>query len=327
MADITSNLDIQNLLSNLSNINNNNTNNSTNSNTNSNINSITNTNNSNNGQNNDDIQKKDRIGLDLFVPNSKNLKWDAAIEEIFMELADESQINSFLHKRAHQFFKYKNMKYQLPVILFSALSGSGNFISTYFPENMDTIVLAIGFVSILISIVSSLAQYFKLSELAEGNRISYLAWEKFHINIKFQLRRKRDSRENIQEFLNQIVPEYQRLKEISPEIPESIVKELRKKKNFSKMKVPSSFNGFHPIVPYITQNDVITDEIELRDLGHIRNSIDLSSRYNGVAPHQNTTNELSRLNHYNNYINTNNTHNTHNMNTRISTSILGETTL
>ena len=152
------------------------------------------------------------------------------------------------------------MKFQLPVIIFSALSGSGNFISTYFPDYTDQIVLTIGFVSIIISIVSSLAQYLKLSELAEGNRLSYLSWEKFFINIKFQLRRKREKRDNIKEFLNQIIPEYQRLKEISPEIPSLIVDQLKKKKGYSRMKIPTAFNGFHPFTPYVTQQDIDAEE-------------------------------------------------------------------
>jgi uncharacterized membrane protein YgcG len=155
------------------------------------------------------------------------------------------------------------MKYQLPVILFSALSGSGNFVSTYFPAYTDKIVLAIGFISIMISFASSLAQYLKLSELSEGNRISYLSWEKFFTNIKFQLRRKRKDRDNINEFLHQIVPEYQRLKEISPDIPDCIASKIKTKKNYNKMHIPPFLNGFHPFHPYITQTDIDTEEFEL----------------------------------------------------------------
>ena len=204
--------------------------------------------------------------MKLIFNSSSNFKFNSeisALEKLFTELADEAQINAYLHKNAHKHFKYRNMKYQLPVILFSALSGSGNFISTYFPNYTDTIVIGIGFISIMISVVSSLAQYLKLSEFAEGNRISYLSWEKFFTNIKFQLRRKRDDRDNINEFLNQIIPEYQRLKEISPDVPNEIISKIKTKKNYNKMHVPPFINGFHPFYPYVTREELEKDDLEL----------------------------------------------------------------
>jgi hypothetical protein len=234
-------------------------------------------NNSKNQRNNDDNHNE---RSDISIPTNDTLVWDSALENIFTELADEAQINTFLHKQAHLYFKVRNMKFQLPVIIFSALSGSGNFISTYFPDYTDQIVLAIGFVSIIISIVSSLAQYLKLSEMAEGNRLSYLSWEKFFINIKFQLRRKRDKRDNIKEFLNQIIPEYQRLKEISPEIPSMIVAQLKKKKGYHKMKIPTAFNGFHPFTPYVTQKDI--DAEENVELGILRRTLTNYKSQNGL---------------------------------------------
>ena len=262
---IINNMDISKFLN--TSIYNNKSNNTENSNTgNSNTGNNNSTINSNVGYinpGNDNNLNNNNSNSKINIPNSVNLKWDPSMEQIFAELADEAQINSFLHKKAHHYYKYRNIKYQLPVILFSALSGSGNFISTYFPNYTDKIVLGIGFISIFISIISSTAQYLKLSELSEGNRISYISWEKFFINIKFQLRRKRDSRDNIKEFLNQIIPEYQRLKEISPEIPSDIVSQLKTKKNFNRMNVPVMFNGFHPFKPYLTKSEISKDENEI----------------------------------------------------------------
>jgi hypothetical protein len=307
MAGLTSNISLQDLLTNnpiLSQLtvhnqeftngtqNNANTSNSGTSNSGNNSGSNSGNNSGNNSGSNSGNNSGSNSGNndspDLNLPTNDSLVWDSALENIFTELADEAQINTFLHKKAHHYFKIKNMKFQLPVIVFSALSGSGNFMSTYFPDYTDQIVLAIGFVSIIISIVSSLAQYLKLSEMAEGNRLSYLSWEKFFINIKFQLRRKREKRDNIKEFLNQIIPEYQRLKEISPEIPNMIVAQLKKKKGYNRMKIPTAFNGFHPFTPYVTQKDIDAEEnVELgilsKTLSNYRNGINSNSFSNNIS--------------------------------------------
>ena len=182
---------------------------------------------------------------------NKDIVWDDSLEAIFSELGDEAQINAFLHKKANEYYTRQNIKYQLPIIVLSALSGSGNFISANFPDYANLIVLGIGGVSIFTSIISSVAQFLKVSQLSENHRISYLSWEKFHSTIKFQLKRRKDSRDNIRDFLSLIIPEYQRLKEISNDIPVHICDQVKKnKKNLSKMQIPYMLNGFHPVVPF-----------------------------------------------------------------------------
>jgi len=185
------------------------------------------------------------------IETNKNPIWDDSIEAILSELGDESQINAFMHKKSQSYYTKQNIKYQLPIIILSALSGTGNFVSANFPDYASTIILAVGGVSIFTSIISSVAQFLKVSQLSESHRMSYLSWEKFHSTIKFQLNKRRINRDNLKDFLSLVVPEYQRLKEISAEIPKHIYEAVKKnKKNLSKMQVPYMLNGFHPVVPY-----------------------------------------------------------------------------
>jgi len=86
--------------------------------------------------------------------------------------------------------------------------------------------------------------------------MSYLSWEKFHSTIKFQLNKRRENRDNIKDFLNIIFPEYQRLKEISADIPKHICEMVKNnKKKLNTMQVPYMLNGFHPVVPYKTEEE------------------------------------------------------------------------
>ena len=189
--------------------------------------------------------------MSLGTYDSHHTEWDESVENILSELGDEAQINAFLHKKANEYYTKQNIKYQLPIIIFSALSGTGNFISANFPDYAQIIILSVGGLSICTSIISSVAQFLKVSQLSESHRMSYLSWEKFHSNIKFQLNKRRASRENLKDFLSLIVPEYQRLKEISACIPKHICDEVkRNKKNLKNMQIPYMLNGFHPVVPF-----------------------------------------------------------------------------
>jgi len=195
------------------------------------------------------------------IETNRNTEWDESIENILSEIGDESQINAFMHKKAQAYYTKQNIKYQLPIIILSALSGTGNFISANFPEYASTIVLAVGGVSIFTSIISSVAQFLKVSQLSESHRMSYLSWEKFHSTIKFQLNKKRANRDNLKDFISLVVPEYQRLKEISSDIPKNICESVkRNKKNLNKMQIPYLLNGFHPVVPFKEEDDDDDDD-------------------------------------------------------------------
>ena len=194
------------------------------------------------------------------IETNKYIEWDESVENILSELGDEAQINAFLHKHSQIFYTRQNIKFQLPIIILSALSGTGNFISSNFPNYSDVIILGIGGISIFTSILSSVAQFLKVSQLGENHRMSYLSWEKFHSTIKFQINKRRASRDNIKDFLALIFPEYQRLKEISADIPKHISEKIRNNKNkIGKMQVPYMFNGFHPVVPYKENNEELDE--------------------------------------------------------------------
>jgi len=195
------------------------------------------------------------------IETNKYVEWDDSIESVLAELGDEAQINAYLHKMANVYFTNKNIKFQLPIIILSALSGTGNFVSNNFPDYQQIIILAIGGISIFTSIISSVAQFLKVSQLSENHRISYLAWEKFYSTIKFQVRQRRESRDNLRDFISIVIPEYQRLKEISADIPKHICENVKKKKkNIHKMQVPYLINGFHPVIPYKEETDDDNDD-------------------------------------------------------------------
>ena len=119
---------------------------------------------------------------------------------------------------------------------------ASNFISSSFPDYSNLIILAIGGLSIFTSIISSVAQFLKVSQLSESHRISYLSWERFHSKIKFQLNKRRSSRDCLKDFISMVVPEYQRLKEISATIPKHICDDVKKnKKNLKNMHIPYIF--------------------------------------------------------------------------------------
>lgn len=206
------------------------------------------------------------ISLNETLKENKPKDWDEAFENICEDLIDESQLNTFLHQKSYRYFTAWSNRFQLPIIVLSAFTGSANFISPKFGEHKDLILIGIGFVSIIISIISSVAQYLKLSELKEGHRISSFHWEKFFNKIKIQLMLKKENRRTLPDFYDEILTEYQRLKEISPILKKKITSKAKKKDGYADINVPFYLNGFKKIKPYKSNSNGLNINISKTDL-------------------------------------------------------------
>lgn len=175
--------------------------------------------------------------------------WHESNEVFFKALGDESQLQALCHMKSHEEFSRRSRNYQLPIIVLSVICGSGNFVSTSFPDNQDLIILGVGVLSIFTSIVSSAAQYLKLAEKSEAHRIAYVSWEKFYNNIRFQLSKRREEREELSNYMTSITNEYQRLQEISPLLPDQIAKGIlsNKRKVIKQgMNIPVALRSIKP---------------------------------------------------------------------------------
>lgn len=197
--------------------------------------------------------------------------WHDSNEVFFKQLGDESQLQAICHMNSHEYYSNRSRHYQLPIIILSVICGSGNFVSTSFPDNQDTIILGVGVLSIITSIVSSVAQYLKLAEKSEAHRIASVSWEKFYNNIRFQLSRRREEREDIQNYILSTTSEYQRLQEISPLLPKEIVSKFRarSRKIVSHMNVPVALRDIKPTSWW---NDDKNNLTTIEPVVHVANS-------------------------------------------------------
>jgi len=192
------------------------------------------------------------------------MKWDKSVEDIMEELCDEAQVRNKLHRRCYEHFNKTNNWYQLPIIVISVLSGSGNFIAGQFPSIEQYMILVIGGFSMFNSIITSIAQYKKIAQLGEGHRIAYLQWGKFYSSLKFQLLQRKKNREPCGDFLRTTLDTYDRLFEISPNVPQSFITQLHRElgrthidPNFKK---PYYLNGWSHIQA-VTTPDTVSIEV------------------------------------------------------------------
>ena len=155
--------------------------------------------------------------------------WKSEEEELLKQWADKSQCYQWMHMKARQTYQ-KECNVHYYVIIISTITGTANFAQERFSEDLKPYVaMAVGSLSIIAGIITTIYQFLKISELNESHRVASLSWGKFYRDINAELIRHPLDRIPADEFIKNCKEEYNRLVEISPFIPQKILNNFQRK--------------------------------------------------------------------------------------------------
>lgn len=156
--------------------------------------------------------------------------WKKEEEELLKSWADKAQCYQWLHMKSRDVYRRKNARYTIPVIIISTFVGTASFAQDRFSEeNRQYLAMGVGSLSIIAGIISTVAQFLKVSELNEAHRISALSWGKFYRTVKTEISRHPLDRQIPTMLIDQNKDEFDRLVEISPPIPKKVLSEFQNK--------------------------------------------------------------------------------------------------
>ena len=124
--------------------------------------------------------------------------------------------------------------------------------------------MIIGSLNILSGLMGTLHQYLKISEVNEGHRLSYIAWDKLYRIIKLKLLKEPNDRSDVTEFLRITKEEYDRLMEVSPRISDGVISNFMKviaNESFIMLEVCDRLCPTKIIIHNNTQNVIETVQI------------------------------------------------------------------
>ena len=165
--------------------------------------------------------------------------WKIEEENIIKEWCDKSMCYQWLHSKCREIYQIKNAWYTIPVIIISTVTGTANFAQERFSDDAKPYVaMAIGSLSIIAGIITTIYQFLQISELNEGHRAASISWNKLHNNLKTLLTRHPLDRIEPTQALKIYKDEYDHLCEISPPIIKKVIKNFNDifKKNTDLIK-------------------------------------------------------------------------------------------
>jgi len=185
----------------------------------------TNNNNTNTTNNTTNLEIED---LDSSA-NKKVVEWTQDHESIIIEWADKALCYRWLHAKSNAKYAKQNAWYTIPVIVISTLTGTANFAQERVPIQYQSLfVMLVGGFNILAGIITTIQQFLKITQLNESHRVSGIAWDKFYRNIKIQLAKHPDERQDVTKFIDYSKEEFDRLMDTSPNIPKDIINSFKK---------------------------------------------------------------------------------------------------
>ena len=170
-------------------------------------------------------------------------KWHTQHEKILKSWGETSSCYRYLHFKSYLKYKALNMRFSMPIIVISTVTGTANFAQETFPEAWaDFVPLGIGGLNLFAAILATVAQFLKISELMEAHRVSSISYGKLARDIKLELALPiADRRHSGDSMVSTCATEYDRLIEQSPPPPGEIIeqfdKTFKKTNDFEKPEI------------------------------------------------------------------------------------------
>jgi hypothetical protein len=183
------------------------------------------------------------------------------LEEFFAETGEKAHCYSWLHKRSEEIYSGRTIWIDLPVIILGTLNGAISVGSDSLFNGSSYSSVGVGIVALTTAILSTIGSYFAWARRAEGHRISSINYAKLYRFLSIEMSLPRKERMSPPDLLKYVKTEYDRLAEISPLIPPSVIGVFRQKFSegkYAEIAKPEDTNGLSPIVVYKASDDLVS---------------------------------------------------------------------
>jgi hypothetical protein len=157
----------------------------------------------------------------------KNYSWKKEQEHILKKWADKALCFKLMHERANKKYWCLNAWFNIPIIIISTITGTGNFATGGMSHNVENMIFLLGGLNICGAILATIATYTGIAQKIESHRVASIAWDKYSRKIQIELSKSRNDRINASDFVKLSADEFDRLIEISPILPNDIIRWFR----------------------------------------------------------------------------------------------------
>ena len=188
--------------------------------------------------------------------------WHPQQEKILKSWGEAAACYRYMHYQAYCSFKNLSMKFTIPLIIVSTITGTANFAQETFPPTVQPFVpSAIGGLNLITAIATTIMQFLKINELMEGHRVASVQYGKISRTIRLELTLPLSERTlNGTVMIENMRAEYDRLIEQSPNVPKKMIDAFEREFPDDNAFFKPEIMHIQPIIPFkaIAENTIIT---------------------------------------------------------------------
>ena len=188
--------------------------------------------------------------------------WHPQQEKILKAWGEAAACYRYMHYQAYCSFKNLSMKFTIPLIIVSTVTGTANFAQETFPPSVQPFVpSAIGGLNLITAIATTIMQFLRINELMEGHRVASVQYGKISRTIRLELTLPLTERTlSGTNMIENMRTEYDRLIEQSPNVPKKMIDAFEKEFPDDNAFFKPEIMHIQPIIPFkaIQENKVIT---------------------------------------------------------------------
>lgn len=194
--------------------------------------------------------------------DENEITWNDALETLVAEEAEKCGGLSWLHIECEKYFSRYTNWIALPVIILSTVNGfmSGSS-QTIFAGSPQVASIGLGVVSLFTGVLSTVGSYFAWAKRTEAHRISAIQYQKVSKFLTIELSLPKSERVAARDILKITRDQIERLLEISPAVPDSILIKYKEKfKGSDDIAHPEIIKGFKKV--FINKYIKVTPETD-----------------------------------------------------------------
>ena len=156
--------------------------------------------------------------------------WNEYHENILRQWGEAAACYRYMHHRSFLMYKKLSLRFNLPVIVLSTITGTANFAQSTLPASIQPAAPSIiGGLNLVAGLIATIMQFLKVNELMENHRTSALGHGSLSRNIRLQLALPREERKKEGlKFVEECKATYDSLLEQSPAVPKKILLNFEK---------------------------------------------------------------------------------------------------
>jgi len=190
--------------------------------------------------------------------------WNEYHEDVLRQWGEAWACYRYMHHRSFLMYKKLSLRFNLPVIVLSTITGTANFAQSTLPLSIQPAAPSIiGGLNLIAGLIATIMQFLKVNELMENHRTSALGHGSLSRNIRLQLALPRNERKKEGlKFVEECKAEYDRLLEQCPAVPKKILLNFHKEypldsvftkpeilnvRPIPKLKLPKTIEPIHAL--------------------------------------------------------------------------------